>query len=365
MYKSPLHDLHVAFGAKLVEFGGWEMPLVYRGIIDEHLHTRRACSVFDVSHMGRLIIEGVDAESFLQWVCTRNLSGMVPGQCRYGHICNQGGGILDDVIVTRFDDYQWGVVCNAGNREKIVNWLNVQAKGRSVTLDDQTFDTAMLALQGPMTRDLVAKMVPIGLSELKRYRCMTGDLMGMQYAVYRSGYTGEDGFEIVLPTSAVPLIAPLLLGSAEEPRDDVKPGGLGARDTLRLEAGMPLYGHELSEDIDPLSSGQGWCVDLSVDFVGAEPMRKLKEAGLRVKLVGLVVEGRRIGRQLTPVMKGAEAVGLVTSGTMSATLDKNIAMASVAVEAAEVGTELELDFKGKRASAKVVPLPFYKRPKGS
>ena len=363
--QSPLHDLHLAFGAKLVEFAGWLMPMRYRGIIEEHNHTRNACSMFDVSHMGRLRVRGADAEAFLQWLCTRNLAGMVPGQCRYSHVCRDDGGVLDDVIVSRCDVDDWLVVCNGANREKILGWLLQHADSRKVTVADQTLQTAMMALQGPLTRDLVAGLIPVDLSRLKRYRFLAGEFMGVEYTIFRSGYTGEDGYEVILPAAAVAMVAPRLLGSAEQPHPHIRPAGLGARDTLRLEAGMPLYGRELSEQWDSLTAGQAWCVDLSVDFIGAQAMRKRHQQGLQRTLVGLELEGRRIGRQHTPVFSGQTQVGEITSGTMSPSLGKNIAMALVATDLATEGTNLQVDFSGRRAAATVVKLPFYKRPQGT
>jgi aminomethyltransferase len=362
--QSPLHEVHVHLGARMVEFAGWTMPLTYRGIIEEHNFTRNACSMFDVSHMGRLRVRGGGAESFLQWICTRNLAGMEDGVCRYAHVCKEDGGILDDTIVSRYAPDDWLVVCNASNREKILAWLNKHAAGRQVTVVDQTFETAMVALQGPRTLDLVRKVIPIDLSGVKRYRFATGSVMGVDYSAFRSGYTGEDGYEVVVPAGLARTLVPALLGSSEAPREDIRPAGLGARDTLRLEAAMPLYGQELTEDIDSLSAGQGWCVDLSKDFCGAQAMRRLKEQGLKVNLVGLEIEGRRIARLHTPVLARQAKVGQVTSGTMSPTLGRNIAMASVSVEHAAEGTELLIDFGNKQAAARVIPLPFYKRPKG-
>ncbi|MHC4609098.1 MAG: glycine cleavage system aminomethyltransferase GcvT [Planctomycetota bacterium] len=363
MHLSPLHDLHVEFGAKLVEFAGWSMPLLYTGIIEEHQHTRNRCSVFDVSHMGRLRIGGPDAEALLQWTCTRNLGGMDDGQCRYSHVCKEDGGILDDVIVSRYAAQDWLVVCNGVNREKILAWLVQHAEGRQARVTDQTFETAMVAVQGPDTRALVRGLLPIDLSGLKRYRCLTGSIMGFSYAILRSGYTGEDGYEAIVPAGAIRMLIPPLLGTSSQPREDIKPAGLGARDTLRLEAGMPLYGHELSEEIDPLSAGQAWCVDLSKDFIGADAVRGLDEQGLKVKLVGLEIEGRRIARQHTAVLCGGEQVGQVTSGTRSPTLGKSIAMASVASQVAAEGTKLQVNLGAKRVAATVVKLPFYSRQK--
>jgi len=347
----------------MVDFAGWNMPVLYRGIIEEHAHTRTSCSVFDVSHMGRIRVKGRETEPFLEHLCTRKIAGTVDGQCRYSHVCREDGGILDDVIASRYAEDDWLVVCNAANREKILGWLGKHAAGRQVRIEDTTLETAMVAIQGPRTLELAREVVPIDLTGLKRYRFTHGSAMGVEYAVFRSGYTGEDGYEVVVPAGVVPMLMPPLLGTPEKPREDIKPAGLGARDTLRLEAAMPLYGQELGEHVDSLSAGQAWCVDLTKDFIGAEAMRKLEQDGLKVTLVGLELEGRRIARTHTPVLAGDARVGEVTSGTMSTTLGKNIAMASVAVEHAGEGNGLLIDFGKTRAAAKVIPLPFYKRPK--
>jgi aminomethyltransferase len=357
MKKTPLFDFHVQQGAKIVDFAGWEMPLLYAGIVEEHVHTRQGASLFDVSHMGRIEFHGDDCEKLLQRVCTRQLSDAQPGVSRYSHVCKEDGGILDDVIVSRYEDH-WFMVCNASNREKIVGWLHKQAKGTDVTIDDITESTCMVALQGPKVIPMLADKLPIPVAELKRYRFLAGSYMGTAYSIARSGYTGEDGVEVILPAG----IAPLLMGIVPElANSGVKPAGLGARDTLRMEAAMPLYGHELNEHVDSITSGQAWAVDLKKDFIGAEPMRKLVEAGLKTKLVGLELEGRRIARQHAAVHQSGKAIGEVTSGTFSPTLQKSIAMAYVPTEASELGTKLEVDLGGKRTGAVVVKLPFYKR----
>lgn len=344
----------------MVEFAGWNMPVMYRSIIDEHVHTRTKCSVFDVSHMGRLRVRGDDAFDLLQRLCTRNLDGMEPGVCRYSHMCKEDGGILDDLIVSRYED-DWGIVCNASNRDKIVGWIRSQIDRQKVELVDETLETAMVALQGPLAMDLAKAMIPIDLSGVKRYRFTSGVYMFTRYTIFRSGYTGEDGYEVVVPVGVVKLLARQLFG--EGPDATIRPAGLGARDTLRLEAGMPLYGHELGEDIDSVSAGQAWCVDLEKDFVGAEAMRRVQAAGRARTLVGLELEGRRTARQHFAVLHGGRTVGEVTSGCLSPTLGKSIAMALIAPEHAEAGTELGVDFGGRPNPARVVKLPFYKRAK--
>lgn len=352
----------MAFGARMVPFAGWSMPVQYTGIQDEHVHTRTACSLFDVSHMGRLTLTGRDGENLLNRLCTRNVANAEVGRSYYSHMCKEDGGVLDDLIVSRFEDH-WGVVCNASNRDKIVSWITRHAEGTDVRLADETRSTVMVALQGPKTMELAAELMGAELSGIKRYRFRTFDLMGARITVYRSGYTGEDGYEVVFPANLASMLVPRVLGTPEYPHPIIKPAGLGARDTLRIEAAMPLYGHELTEDVDSLTAGQAWCVDLTKDFIGVGAMRRLQEQGLPRKLVGLELEGRRIARQHYDVWRNGQAVGVITSGTLSPTLGKSIAMAFVSSEVAGAGTNLAVELGGKSVAATVAPLPFYKRSK--
>lgn len=360
LQRTPLYDAHLAFGARMVAFAGWEMPVQFSGITAEHNHTRNACSVFDVSHMGRLKLTGGDCEVFLDRLCTRKLAGAEVGRSYYTHICREDGGVLDDVIVSRFEEH-WGIVCNASNREKIVRWIDSHCAGADVNLSDETTATAMIACQGPKTMEIAEQLGAGDLSSLKRYRFTVRQVGPVSITLYRCGYTGEDGLEVVLPAGLIGMLLPRLLGTPEAPHSVVKPAGLGARDTLRIEAAMPLYGHELSEDWDSLTAGQGWCVDLSKDFIGADAMRSVKEQGLPRRLVGLVLEGRRIARQHAAIYYNGEAIGEVTSGTLSPTLGKSIAMGFVAARKSQVGTNLEVSVGTKQVSATVVKLPFYKR----
>jgi aminomethyltransferase len=282
------------------------------------------------------------------------------GRCGYSHVCNEQGGILDDVIVSRYEK-QWLMVCNAGNREKILAHVKQHMAGRNVTLDDQTCKTVMLAIQGPATLELFREHVPIKIEEMPRYGFVAGSYMGQKYSVFRSGYTGEDGLEIVLSAGVGVLVWDFLTKHGGPERVTVMPAGLGARDTLRLEAGMPLYGHELGEQIDPLSAGCGWCVDLTKDFVGAAALRKIEAQGPRRKIAGLALEGKRIARQGAKVFAGEAEVGEVTSGTLSPTLEKSIAMAYVGTGVLAKNESLTVDIRGTRVGAAVVPLPFYKR----
>ncbi len=363
MLQTALVQLHKRLGARMVDFGGWEMPVMYRGVQEEHVHTRTASSIFDVSHMGRLIFRGPDAEALLQRICTRNIARLAVGRSGYSHVCNERGGVRDDVIVSRYED-RFLMVCNAANREKILAHLRQHAVGRNVEIEDATTQSVMLAVQGPATMELFRsglQNLPFKIEEMGRFGFVTGRYMGMEYGIFRSGYTGEDGVEVVLPAAAGVLVWDYLTQDRGEGRVSIRPAGLAARDTLRLEAAMPLYGHELSEDIDPISAGCGWCVDLATDFVGVEALRKISAQGPRRKITGLVLEGRRIARQGAKVFAGELEVGEVTSGTLSPTLGKSIALAYVDAAHSTPEAKLAVDLRGMRAGATVVPLPFYKR----
>lgn len=359
--RTPFYDFHVSAGAKLVDFAGWEMPILYRGIVDEHEQTRRSGSLFDVSHMGRLVLTGKDAPAFLNKLCTRGLADSVVGQSKYSLVCNEAGGILDDVIVSR-DQKNWLLVCNASNREKIVKHVIELRKSTGMDFDmaDNTEQTAMVALQGPKVIDRLGGLLG-DVKDLKRYHFLTSSVMLIKFTVFRSGYTGEDGVEIILPAKMAGMAIKMLGGKLDKPDATIKPAGLGARDTLRMEAGMPLYGHELSEQIDPISAGLKWAVDLTKDFVGGAAIKAIAAAGPKKKLVGLELDGRRIARQGTPVMDGTAVVGEVTSGTFSPTLQKSIAMAYVNADKSGEGTALSADLKGTMNPCRVVKLPFYKR----
>jgi aminomethyltransferase len=361
MLRTPLYDFHVSCGAKMVDFAGWEMPLLYRGITAEHVQTRTSGSLFDVSHMGRLYITGKDAVPFLDKVLTRNVSAQRMGQIRYSLVCNQAGGVLDDVVVGK-DAKHWLIICNASNREKIVRHLSsVAESGFEVTVEDRTESTAMVAIQGPKVIDELSSVLGMELRSIRRWGFENGRHLMSAFTVFRSGYTGEDGVEIILSAQAATAALKSLSSGLCQTDSIIRPAGLGARDTLRLEAAMPLYGHELGEGADPLSAGLEWAVDLQKDFIGVEPLRVIAKNGPARKLVGLELSGQRIARQGSPVLNQTVRVGEVTSGTLSPTLQKSIAMAYVDAHHANPGTELIVDLRGANQSAKIVPLPFYKR----
>jgi aminomethyltransferase len=361
--RTPFYDFHVSKGAKLIDFGGWEMPILYRSIVDEHEQTRRSGSIFDVSHMGRLLFSGKDAVKFLDHVLTRNCAAMTVGQSRYSLVCNDAGGVMDDVIVSR-DQKNWIMVVNSSNREKLVRHFQTVRKVQDLDFDmvDNTDSTAMIAIQGPKVVERMGEYLP-NIKNLKRYGFESGTLMMLiKYTVFRSGYTGEDGIELVIPAKLAPMAIKMLGGKEDKETATLRPAGLGARDTLRMEAGMPLYGHELNETIDPISAGLGWAVDLTKEFIGAATLRQIAADGPKRKLVGLELEGRRIARQDMPVISpDGQPIGVVTSGTFGPTVQKSIAMAYVDAAFATEGTTLAVDLKGTTNPATVVKLPFYKR----
>ncbi len=362
--RTPIHDFHTSLGAKMVEFAGWEMPIMYRSIVDEHVQTRTSGSIFDVSHMGRFLISGADALKFLDTVLTRNCSEMKVGQCRYSLVCNASGGTMDDVIISR-DQKNWILVCNASNREKLFRHFNEVRRTQNLDFDlaDNTEATVMVALQGPKVVDRMSDLLNVDIKAMKKYSFISSSyMMLLKYTLFRSGYTGEDGVEMILPGKAASMALKMLGGKFDKPDATIKPAGLGARDTLRLEAGMPLYGHELSESIDPISAGLNWAIDLKKDFIGADALRLIAEKGPARKLVGLELAGRRIARQGAPVKSGETIVGEVTSGTFGPTLQKSISMAFVDANFTAEGTELACDLRGTIEPCRIVKLPFYKRP---
>jgi aminomethyltransferase len=362
--RTPLYDFHVSSGAKMVEYAGWEMPILYRGIVEEHRQTRESGSLFDVSHMGRIQITGVGAMALLERVVTRNVGQMRVGQSRYSLVCNSAGGVLDDVIVSKHPRH-WLIVCNAANHDKILGHLTRvrEEKSFEAEISDKTDSTAMVAVQGPAVIDIITDVLEIDVKAIKRYGFESGTYMMSRFTLFRSGYTGEDGVEVIVSNGTAQNMVESMSSAMSKPDAPIKPAGLGARDTLRLEAGMPLYGHELTESIDPISAGLGWAVDLGKEFIGAEPLRVIAEKGPAKKLVGLELEGPRIARQGSGVKSESAIVGEVTSGTFSPTLGRSIAMAFIDAAKAAEGGGVEVDLRSASIPAKIIPLPFYKRAK--
>jgi glycine cleavage system T protein (aminomethyltransferase) len=353
--RTPLYEEHKTLGARLVDFAGWEMPVQYTGIKAEHEAVRGEAGLFDVSHMGEVIIEGPQAEEAVQRLVTRDVSRLSVGQAGYAAVCYESGGTVDDVLVYRTPD-NFLIVVNASNREKDVAHFQENTKDLDVEVVNESDDWALLALQGPRAVELLQPLTETDLSSIKYYRYEVGEVEGAYAVISRTGYTGEDGFELFVRPDDAPRIWRRVIEVG------ALPVGLGARDTLRLEAGMCLYGNELDADTTPLEAGIGFAVhlDKEQEFLGQEALRREKEEGLKKRLVGFKVEGRGIARHDYPVAVGGETVGSVTSGTLSPTLNEAIGLALVAPD---VEDEFDVVIRDKAVAARTVPLPFYKREK--
>jgi len=366
--RTPLHEFHVACGAKLVDFAGWEMPILYRGIVEEHLQTRVSGSLFDVSHMGRIHLTGAGAVALLDKVLTRNVSQQRVGQSRYSLVCNPAGGVLDDVIVSKHPKH-WLIVCNASNREKIVRHVTSvrDADGFDAEISDQTESTAMVALQGPAVVELISEALDVDVKSIKRYGFESGTYMLSRFTLFRSGYTGEDGVEIIVSNGTAQNMVKSMSGEMSKPDSPIKPAGLGARDTLRLEAGMPLYGHELDEITTPIEAGLGFFVALGKgEFIGRPVLAEQKLNGVTRNVVAFVMAGKSPPpRPHYPIWSqgaAAEKIGEVASGTQSPTLGVGLGMACLPSSFAQPQTPLAVEIRGRRAPALVVPKPFYRKP---
>jgi aminomethyltransferase len=356
MLRTPLYDWHVSHGARMVDFAGWDMPVQYTSIRDEHTAVRTAAGAFDISHMGRLSFGGADALALIQQVTTNNAATMKDFQARYSLVCNEQGGVQDDVLVYRWP-YGWAMVVNASNREKIVTWLGQHKGARDVQIMDQTTGTCMVAVQGLRALELCHGLTEADAGGLAYYHATPTRFRGKGCVVSRTGYTGEDGLEVMVGAAQATELWEEII------RRGAKPCGLGARDTLRLEAGMPLYGHELTEETDPFQAGLAWAVKMEKgDFIGREALaRRRADPGLR-RRVGLELEGKRIAREGALILHEGREVGKVTSGTFAPTLERSIAMAYLDPGLTTAGTACAVDVRGKPEPARVVPLPFYRRP---
>jgi aminomethyltransferase len=358
---SPLAARHVALGARLIEFAGWYMPVQYGGILDEHRAVRERAGLFDLSHMGELFVEGPEAGSALARALVSDPPSLAVGRAHYSMICAADGGILDDLIVYRLATERFLVVANAGNATLVSDTLAERLEGSRAVLDDRSLATALCAVQGPRSLDIVGPLTDVDLGALRYYAIVEGTVAGIPALVARTGYTGEDGFEMFVETARAEELWDALMASGGP--HGMVPVGLGARDTLRLEAGMPLYGNDLDTTTNPYEAGLGAAVKLDKpdDFVGRAALRKVAEDGPGRLRVGLIVRGRGIARHGYPVLSGDARTGVVTSGTQSPTLGVPIAMAYVAPADARPGTMLAVDIRDQPVPAEVVPLPFYRR----
>jgi aminomethyltransferase len=367
LLRTPLFLWHQAHGARLVPFAGWEMPIQYGSIVDEHLATRASAGIFDISHMGRINFEGPGAAAFLDRLLTNNVTTLKPGQIRYSLIANEDGGVLDDVLVYRTPvegrtDHM--LVVNASNRQAILHHIRSLAPAAgAVDVQDRTADWGMIAIQGPRSLEIVQQLVETPLSAVKYYHFVGVNICGSWGIASRTGYTGEDGVELIMPTEQLVGCWEAIVQSGTGL--GLRPCGLGARDTLRLEAGMPLYGHELDQRTDPFMAGLDFAVKLDKgDFVGKRALvtaKRAYDAQLSRRRVGLELEGKRIAREGFTVLKDGAKVGVVTSGTFAPSVAKAIAMAYVQPDVSSIGTRLTVDVRGQHVQANVVKLPFYKR----
>jgi len=359
MKRTPLHTAHVARHARMVDFAGWEMPVQYSGIIEEHLAVRRTAGLFDVSHMGEVEIRGTEALAACQYLTANDVARLRDGQAQYTLLCLPSGGVVDDVIVHRLSATRYLFCVNAANRERDLTWMREHRRGAEVI--DRSDDYAQLALQGPAATAILARLTALPLERIPAFSFAEGSVAGRHALAAHTGYTGEDGWELYCaPGDAVPLWDALLDAGRN---DGVVPAGLGARDTLRLERALPLYGHELTEERTPLEAGLGWVVRLDKgDFIGREALRRQKAEGLRRKLVGVVLDGG-IPRQGYRLRRDGAVIGEITSGTKSPLLGKGIGLGYVAATSSEVGTKVTVEIRQRDVAAEVVRLPFYRRAK--
>jgi aminomethyltransferase len=356
LLRTPLHAVHRRLDARMVDFAGWDMPVQYpSGIIAEHTAVRTACGVFDLSHMGRVFVRGVDALALAQACCTRNIGKVPDGQAAYSLLCLPDGGILDDIIVYRLEPREILLVVNASNREVDVAWLTEQRDSLSLDADieDSTIETALIGVQGPNAQAVLQPTCAADLDSLAGYSFSVTRVIEKEAMVARTGYTGEDGFEVLVEAADGAHVWDSLISDA------VKPCGLGARDTLRTEAGFALYGHEIDETTNPFEARLGWVVDFGKDeFVGRAALASLKSQAPTRRLVGLLVDQGGVPRQGNTIVHDGQPVGALKSGTHSPTLKRNIGLGYVPVELSDVGRRLQIEVREKAVGADVVKLPF-------
>ncbi|WP_245683820.1 glycine cleavage system aminomethyltransferase GcvT [Vulcanibacillus modesticaldus] len=360
--RTPLYPLYEKYGAKVIDFGGWELPVQFTSILEEHQAVRERAGLFDVSHMGEVEVKGTDALKYIQKLITNDASKLVDGKALYSPMCYPDGGTVDDLLVYRYSENHYLLVINASNIDKDYNWFEENLEG-DVTIKNISDQVAQLALQGPLAEKVLQKLTDLDLSTIKFFHFNSDvKLDGIKALVSRTGYTGEDGFEIYLSNEDAPKLWEKILEAGKE--ENILPCGLGARDTLRFEAKLPLYGQELSENITPIEAGLGFFVKLDKgEFIGRGVLADQKENGAPRKLVGIEMIERGIPRSHYPVYVGEEVIGEVTTGTQSPTLKKNVGLALIKSEYADIGNELFIGIRNKKVKAKVVNTPFYKRGK--
>lgn len=356
--KTSLYESHLKSGGKIVEFAGYSLPIQYEGIIEEHNAVRNAAGIFDVSHMGEVQVKGKDALKYLQHMVTNDLGKLTKNQVIYSLMCYENGGVADDLLIYKVEDDYFFLVVNAGNKEKDYKWLQDNAEGYDVSLNNISDSTSEIALQGPKAEEILQKLTEQNLSEIKFF-CFKQDinLAGVKVMISRTGYTGEDGFEIYADNEGIKKLWDEILIWGKD--SGIKPTGLGCRDTLRFEANLPLYGNELSQDITPLEAGYGYFVKLDKDdFIGKDALKKQKEEGLKRKIIGFKMEDRGIPRHGYLVFSGDKEIGFVTTGYYSPTLKESIGLAMVDIDHSNLGDEISIQVRNKFLKAKVVSRKF-------
>src|SRR5579859_3977700 len=358
MKKTVLNPKHVALGAKLIDFAGWEMPVQYAGIIEEHHAVRNAVGLFDIDHMGQIIVTGKDAASFLNYVMTCDVLSLPLNKARYSLLCYADGTIIDDTLVYHLGN-RYMVVVNASNTDKAFAWFKYHLHGFEVHVENQSDALCMLSLQGPRSEDVLRGLTPLDLNQIAYYACAEGTVAGVQCVVARTGYTGEDGFELFFDVAKAEHVWDSLMQAGAN--CSLQPIGLGARDTLRFEAGMPLYGHEISDEINPLEARLGWAVHLDKEFIGRDALLKVKLEGVKRQIVGFELTGSGgSARQGFDIYAGDERIGFVASGAFSPTFKKMLGSGFVAKPYAAPGTEISVMIRNKPVKGVIAERPFYK-----
>ncbi|HEV8617193.1 MAG TPA: glycine cleavage system aminomethyltransferase GcvT [Methylomirabilota bacterium] len=358
--RTPLHEAHLRAGARMVPFGGWDMPVQYRGIIEEHRTVRSAVGLFDVSHMGEFEIEGPDALATLQALTTNDVAALEIGQVQYSLLCYPHGGIVDDLTLYRLGPDHYMLTVNASNIEKDFTWMTgrAAAQDRRARWRNTSAETGLIAVQGPRAEALVGRLADQDITRIGYYRFARGKLAGVPAILSRTGYTGEDGFEVYVAAADTPRAWAALLEAGQA--DGVAPIGLGARDTLRLEMRYALYGNDIDETTNPLEAGLGWVVKPAKgDFIGRDAIEKVRAAGVTRRLVGLEMADRSVARHGYPVLENGAAAGVVTSGSYGPSVERSIALAYVSVAHAAVGTDVQVEIRGQAKPARIVKTPFW------
>lgn len=360
MKRTPLYDSHLRSGGKIIDFGGWELPVQYSGILEEHQQVRTAAGLFDVSHMGEITVKGPDAAKFIQKLITNDIANSKEFQATYSPMCYSSGGVVDDLLVYKFGTEDYLIVVNASNTDKDYQWMRENLEG-NVQIANVSNDYAQLALQGPKAESILQKLTKEPIDKIKFFRFVPEtEICGIKALVSRTGYTGEDGFEIYLPSNIAPELWDKLLEAGKD--EGLVPVGLGARDTLRFEAALPLYGQEISQDISPLEAGLGRFVKLEKEyFIGKEALLIQKERGIKRRLIGFEMLDRGIARSHYEVEANGKTIGFVTTGSFSPSLKKNLGLALIENEYAAAGTEIEVNIRNKPLKAKVINIPFYNK----